>query len=129
MKCKNQQLCLVEFSIEIELNRGAAPMKGVDMPRSPPAPFVLVGLMAGRKFPAAPSATSTCARARRIMPWTIRPWHRRDRSGARCQCRVRGVAGLRVWDASILPRIPSFHIVAPVVMTGETIAADNLASA
>ena len=41
-------------------------------------------------------------------------------------CRVRGVRGLRVADASIMPRIPSANLNAPSMMIGEK-AADLIA--
>ena len=41
------------------------------------------------------------------------------------QCRVRGVTGLRVADASIMPRIPSANLNCPTMMIGEK-AADHI---
>lgn len=38
------------------------------------------------------------------------------------QLRVRGIAGLRIADASIIPRVPSNNINAPVIMIGERCA-------
>ncbi|MET0251505.1 MAG: GMC family oxidoreductase [Novosphingobium sp.] len=42
-------------------------------------------------------------------------------------CRVRGVDGLRVVDASIFPRIPGLFIAAPIMLAAEKVAADILA--
>jgi choline dehydrogenase-like flavoprotein len=43
--------------------------------------------------------------------------------------RVHGVAGLRVVDASIFPRIPGLFIVAAIYFAAEKLAADILADA
>ncbi|KAJ3880591.1 GMC oxidoreductase [Lentinula edodes] len=44
------------------------------------------------------------------------------------ELRVHGVAGLRIADASIFPRVPACHIQAPVVMVAERCAAFILAN-
>ena len=43
------------------------------------------------------------------------------------QCRVLGIDGLRVVDASIFPDIPGLFIAAPIMLAAEKIAADILA--
>ena len=45
------------------------------------------------------------------------------------QCRVRGVTGLRVADASIFPQIPGLFIAAAVMLAAEKVAADIVAKA
>lgn len=45
------------------------------------------------------------------------------------QCRVRGVTGLRVVDASIFPQIPGLFIAAAVMLAAEKVAADIIAEA
>ena len=45
------------------------------------------------------------------------------------QCRVRGVTGLRVADASIFPQIPGLFIAAAVMLAAEKVAADIIAEA
>ena len=45
------------------------------------------------------------------------------------QCRVRGVTGLRVADASIFPQIPGLFIAAAVMLAAEKVAADIIAQA
>ncbi len=43
--------------------------------------------------------------------------------------RIHGVAGLRVVDASIFPRIPGLFIAAPIYFAAEKLAADIIAAA
>ncbi|MGC1276217.1 MAG: GMC family oxidoreductase, partial [Planctomycetaceae bacterium] len=45
------------------------------------------------------------------------------------RCRVRGVAGLRVVDASIFPWIPGFFLALPIYMAAEKVSRDILADA
>ena len=45
------------------------------------------------------------------------------------QCRVHGVTGLRVVDASIFPQIPGLFIAAAVMLAAEKVAADIIAEA
>ena len=46
-----------------------------------------------------------------------------DRSVLDPQLKVRGIEGLRVADASIMPRIPNAALHAPTIMIGEKVAA------
>lgn len=45
------------------------------------------------------------------------------------RCRVRGVAGLRIVDASIFPWIPGFFLALPIYMAAEKVSRDILADA
>ena len=51
-------------------------------------------------------------------------WRTKNRQhiGSDAQLRVRGVAGLRVADASVMPTVPRGNTNAPTVMVGEKAA-------
>jgi len=100
-------------------------VEGVGMARALSAPLLSAGLIAEEELPG-PALTGAALRA-----WVAdHAWGHHACGTAAigpvldAQCRVRGVQGLRVVDASIFPHIPGLFIAAPIMLAAEKIAAD-----
>ena len=105
----------------------AALVEGVDMARNLAAPLIACGLIADEEWPGAGYTGDALRELVRASAWG----HHACGTAAMgpvldSQGRVRGVAGLRVCDASIFPRIPGLFIAAAIMLAAEKIAADML---
>nr|WP_315381956.1 GMC family oxidoreductase [uncultured Sphingomonas sp.] len=105
-------------------------VEGVTMARSLAAPLIAAGLIAEEEIPGS-GLTGPALR-----DWVAdHAWGHHACGTAAIgpvldgQCRVHGVAGLRVVDASIFPHIPGLFLAAPIMLAAEKIAADILAGA